>query len=159
MAKVRFGEDINIVHGVSPIDIVATDVDSAYLKLDNAHWVTFIVALGTITGDTMNITIEASTTNASASAITVGGWYRFKTAIGADSWEGAAATTFDSSGVTVTASDDDKILLIDYDPTENPDYNYVRLALVTAGSMSACEVAVVYAVETRYKQEYQPTTT
>ncbi len=159
MKAMRFGEGLHLVSQISPVDIVATDVDSPMMNISNCHWVTWLVHLGTITSDTLNITIEINDTNTTVSAVTANGYYRFTAAVGNDSYETAAGSTFDTLGVTITASDDDKILIIDYDPTENPDYNWVHLQLVTAGSMAACEVSVIAVLEQRYPQEYPISTT
>ena len=152
MSSVAFGMGEQLVPIISPLDIIATDVDSAWVSVSNAHHVTFIVSLGTITGDTLNITVECATTTASAAAITSEFLYRFSGAVASDTWD--VVTTSDTLGVTVTASDDDKLLLIDYDPAQYADYEYVRLALVTGGSMSACEVSAMAVLKPRYPQAY-----
>jgi len=146
----RFGQGLHPYPIISPLDIVATDVDSAWVKVSNAHHVTFVVSLGTITGDTLNITIECATEQASTSAITSECFYRYTAAVASDTYE--AFTSADTLGVTVTASDDDKLLLIEYSPSWYPDYQYVRLALVTGGSMSVCEASALAVLEQRYPQ-------
>lgn len=150
MNDIRFGMNEQIVPLVSPVDLVATDSASPFIKLNNCHWVTFLAQFGTITGDTCDITIEVATAASSGSEVAIGFRYRLSGAVGSDTW--GAVTTADSAGVAVTASDDDKILAVEYDPTENPDYNYVRLVATTAGSMSACEYGLIAVLAPRYGQ-------
>lgn len=150
MNDIRFGMNEQVIPLVSPIDLVATDSASPFVKVSNAHWLTFLAFFGTVTGDTCDMTVEASTANSSGSEITVPYRYRLSAAVGADTW--GATTTADSTGVGVTATDDDKILQIEVDPAENPDYNYYRVVATTGGSMTACEYALIGILKPRYGQ-------
>jgi hypothetical protein len=105
---------------------------------------------GTITGDSVVVTIEAATAATSGSEIAVPFTYRLSGAVGVDTW--AAVATADSGGVDVATTDDDKILLIEYDPATNADYQYVRLVTTTSTSVSACELAVTAKLYPRYGQ-------
>jgi len=150
----RYGMQEQIIPLISPVDITNTDVNSPFVKVSNAHWLRFLVPFGTITGDTCTVTVAESTANSTsggATEVAVPFTYRLSGAVGVDTW--GAVTTADSGGLLVTASDDDKILAIDIDPrTLDDGYNYVRVQLVTGGSMSACEVAAVAIVHPRYAQ-------
>lgn len=150
----RYGMTEQIVPLISPVDIVATDVTSPFVKVSNAHWVRFILPFGTVTGDTCDVTVEESTaqdTSAGGTEIAVPFVYRLSAAVGGDSW--GAVTTADSAGIGITADDDDKILAIDVDPrTLDDGYNWLRVKLVTGGSMSACEVAAIAILNPRYAQ-------
>ena len=149
--SIRYGMGIQIVPLMSPVDLGSTDTGSAFVNVRNANWVTFEIPFGTITGDTVVVTVEESTAASSGSEVAIPFVYRLSSPLGTDSW--GAVTTCDSGGVTVAASDDDSILLIDVDPaTLDAGYNYLRVWLNLGGSASAVEVAVIAHLEPRYPQ-------
>jgi len=150
MNDLRYGMNSQIVPLISPLDTAASALASPFVKLSNAHRCTFLVSFGTITGDSVDVTVEAATAAASGTEIAVPFVYRLSGAVGSDTW--SAVTTADSGGVAAAATDDDKILLIDYDPATNADYNYVRLVATPGSSASAVEIAVMAVLEPRYGQ-------
>lgn len=152
MNDLRYGMNTQIVPLISPVDIAATATSSPFVKVSNAHRVAFEVFFGTITGDTVDVTLECATANSTSGLtdIAVPFYYRLSGAVGVDTW--SAVTSADSTGVGVTASDDDKILLVDYDPRTNADYQYVRVTVTPGSSASAVEVSVTAFLEPRYGQ-------
>ena len=146
----RFAMDDHIIPVLSPVDIVSTATNTTHIKI-TGHHVTFLVPFGTITGDSVVVTVEESTSAATTGAVAVPFKYRLSLAVGADSW--GAVTTADSTGVIVTASDDDKILLIDIDPSAlSDDCNYLSVLVSPEASCSAVEVAALAVQDARYGQ-------
>jgi hypothetical protein len=159
MNDLRYGMNLSIVPLVSPVDIVAVETVSPFVKLSNSLRCQFNVFFGTITGDSVDITVECCTANSTTGVtnITVPFTYRKSGAVGDDTY--GAVTTADSGGFAVSASDDDKIVLIDYDPASNPEYAYARVVLTPGSSCSAVEVAVQAFLEPRYAQFNIPSST
>lgn len=153
MNDLDFGMNLQVVPLISPYDATSTDPATPFVKVSRAAGlVKFLVPFGTITGDSCTVTLDVATANSTVGLtdVAVGFRYRLSAAVGGDSW--GAVTTADSTGVAVTANDDDKILLIEYDPRENEDYEWARLTFTTGGSMSNCEIAAVAVFKPRYAQ-------
>jgi len=154
---VRFNAKHQAVGLLSPVDITENATGSNFVKISNTHWVTFLVFFGTITGDSITLTVESSTGNSTAAGDTaIAARYRLSGAVGSDSW--GANTAFSSAGIlfsSVAGDGEDSIVMIDVDPdavqAADADANYLRV-LVTPGSSSvtACEVSVIAILEPRY---------
>jgi hypothetical protein len=136
----------------SPVDTASTTVNSDVVNAGKCAWVDFLVYFGTITGDTVVVTVEecddVTPTNSTAIAFK----YRKGAAVGTDT-DGAitAATT---SGVTIAATDDDKLLTIAVDPDALTDgYPYLRVVADPGGSASAVEIAILAVVGPKYAAE------
>jgi hypothetical protein len=152
----RYAQKLHIRQVLSPADITETATGTQFVNMENAHWITFAVAFGTITGDSVTVTVEVSTGTSTAAGDTViPAQYRLSGAVAADSW--GAVTALTTAGVIIGASDDDKLLLIDVDPATIPaldaDATYIR-CLITPGSTSvtALEVQANVMLEPRYPQ-------
>lgn len=147
---IRYGMNTHFIPVISPVDIVSTATNSTHIKVTGGR-VHFLVQFGTITGDSVAVTVEESTSAATTGAEAIPFKYRLSGAVGADTWD--AVTTADSTGVAVGASDDDKILLIDIDPsTLSEDCNYLSVLASPGGSASAVEIGVIAMIESNYGQ-------
>ena len=153
MKAPRFGEDVQVV----PLLIAEGAVNDAsnYVKVNNAHWVTFLVAWGD--ADTaITITVESSSVGSSnASETAIPFLYRLSGAAsaGSDTW--GASTSATSTGVALTATTDTgKCLLIEIDPrslADNHNYLRVQTAATSYNSPTPAEVVVAF-LQSRYLQ-------
>lgn len=144
--------DVQLVPLMSPVDLGSTDTGSAFVNVKNAQWISFIIPFGTITGDTCTVTVEESSAASSGSEVAIPFMYRLSSALGTDTWGDPTSAT--SAGLAVSADEDDKLMLIEIDPATLDDgYDYLRVWLNLGASASACEVAVLAALEPRYKQD------
>lgn len=156
---IRFGEKLQVVPLLSPVDITETATSSNFVKLNNAHWVSFLVFFGTITGDSVDVYVEASTTGADSDTETAIPFrYRLSGVVGTDTL--GAITSGSSAGLGIAAGDDDKLLLIDVDPASIQSHltaaDFLRVRIVPgSSSVSACEVSVVGVIEPRYPSNAQ----
>lgn len=144
--------DLHIVHCISPVDTTSNAANGDVVHAAEAHEVEFLVLFGTITGDDAVVTVEEcdDTTPSNSSAIAFN--YQKGAALGTDTMGAVTAAT--TSGVTMSATDDDKILRCYVDPaTLSSGYPYLRVVVTPGGSMSACEVAAVAILRKRYPQE------
>jgi hypothetical protein len=146
-------ERMRVVQLVSPVDTGSTTANSDVIGVKEATEINFVVSLGTITGDTMVVTVEEcdDTTPSNQTAIAFN-YQKDGAAIGTDT--AGAWTAATTAGVTMTATDDDKNLRIAVDPAAlTEDYPYLRVVCDPGGSASACEIAVNALVVDRYNSE------
>jgi hypothetical protein len=122
-----------------------TVVNSAYTKLDNAHWLTYVVPLGdfgtTASSDTLTLTVECSTAAASnATEVQVPFRYRISGKPDSNSM-GAITTAVATDGFTVSGAlgaRNGAILFIEVDPAEalaahaQADAKFVRLVITAS---------------------------
>ena len=154
---VRFAEKIHVIPLLAPVETTEAKV-SAFVALENAQWITFLIqtgALATDSDDQYEITVASATgqtTNANDIAIPYK--YRLSSAVGTDSW--GAITSATSTGFILEATTDgSKAVLIDVDPASVPAldadglYLYVDIATTT---MVSGPVAVSAYIEPRYPQ-------
>jgi len=142
----------HVIPVISPVDTGSSAVNSDVVDAGEASELEFIVYFGAITGDTVAVTLEEcdNTTPSNSTAITFN--YQKSSATGTDSMGAVAAAT--TSGVTFSATDDNKILRIYVDPSALTDgYPYVRAVVTPGGSMSACLVSAIAIARPRYPQE------
>ena len=157
MNALKYGMNTHIIPVFAPLDIAANDINTTHIKVNNALHVTFLVQFGVVTGDTINITVEESTSAATTGAEAIPFAFRLTGDTASDTY--GAVTTCDSLGATITASDDNKLLIIDVDPaTMSDDCNYLSVLGVTESSMSACLTSCIALVYPRYAQ-YDPLST
>ena len=150
MNDIRFGENTHLNLLLAPVDIVSAATQSTHVKV-TGHRVHFLVTIGAITGDSLNVQIEASTAATTTGANSIAFAYRLSGDTAADTY--GAITTADSDGVDFTASDDNKFMLIDVDPSILPDDdNYLSVLLAPGASASVCLASVMVAQESRYGQ-------
>ena len=165
MNSIRFAEGLKILPIKAPSDIVATATATSYVDMDGAHWATFLVQLGAMTSDstdTLTVTVECSTAGSSnATEQAIAFQYRLSSAVDTDSMGVITAAT--ASGVAVTAADDNKVLVIDVDPSAvaavAADMRYVRLVLTPNAEMASCLDGVTAVLEPRYPGYAIPSST
>jgi len=140
---------INLVQAYA--DIVSTATNTKHVKV-TGHKVQFLIHVGTLTGDSCNVTVEASTaaTTTGAAAIPFN-FYRVGSVAAADTW--GAVTTADSAGFDITASDDGKIFLVEPNLMGmGIDDAYLSVLYSPGGSSSACELVTLCVQSSRYSQ-------
>jgi hypothetical protein len=138
----------------------ATVIQTEYSKLDNAHWITYLVPLGdfgtTAATDTLTFTVECSTAAASnATEAKVPFRYRLSGKVGANTW-GAITAAAASVGVAIGTTDNSScVLAIEVDPAEayaaqgQLDAKFVRL-VITASTNGSGLVAAQAVIAPRY---------
>lgn len=145
---IRFMEQTHLVPGFAPADITTTTTYSDVVNAGKTHWVQFHLVCGAITGDTAVVTVEECTAADGTGNTAIAFSYRLSSAVGTDSLGAVTAAT--TSGVTLAATDDNKVLIVDVDPsTLSDDSPYVRLAVDPGGSMSAFVVGCTILAEPR----------
>ena len=150
----QFAEKYKVLPILAPVDIVATATASAYVDLTESHWASFLVEFGVITTGSLTVTVEASTagsSNATEAAIPFN--YRLSAAVATDTMGAITAGT--SAGVSITASDDAKTLVIEVDPAALPtnpgaDFKWLRLVLSPTTDMTVCLAAAQFIGAPRY---------
>lgn len=153
----------NFIPVLAPVDIASTITTTNYVQLAGAQKFAFLVEFGNINsttaGDTEVVTVEAATADDGATEAAVSFRYRLSGAVGANTW--GAITTADTTGVSMTISDDNKFLWIELDPDElaASDYRVARLVFTDTTDMTNCLVSVVGIFEGRYKQSTHWTAT
>lgn len=156
MKGVRFGEGINVVPVLAPIDIAATATNTAYVDLDMANWITFLLQFGNMTSDTsdtVTITVEASSDGASSGDVTIPFRYRLSSAVATNAWGAITASTSDGAAI-LTAASDNMSVLVDVDPAAcqtsdgMTDARWVRATITPLGPITL--VSACAFVETRY---------
>ena len=147
--SIRYAQHLVPRPVLSPVDIVSAATNTTHMKV-TGHHATFLVYFGTITGDSVVVTVEESSAASTTSAEAVPFRYRLSSAETASTW--GAVTTADSGGVIVTAAQDDMILLVEVDPSDLSDGdNYLSVLVSPEASCSAVEVAAIGIQEERYK--------
>jgi hypothetical protein len=145
-----YGELNHIVSVQAYADIVSTATNTTHVKV-TGHRVMFIASFATITGDSVAVTVEASTAATTTGAEAIPFTYRLGSAAGADTW--GAVTTADSTGVDITASDDGKILIIE--PILSglgDDDKYLSVLYSPGASASACGISTICIQDSWYPQ-------
>lgn len=165
MKQLRYAEDTKVLPILAPQNIVATATASQYVDLKLAQHVTFAVQFGAMTSDstdTCTVTVECSTAGSSnATELNLAFNYRLSSAVATDSMGAITAATTD--GVAITAADDNKVLVIDLDPSAvanaGADYRYVRLVATPNAEMASCNIGAVAYIEPRYAGNSIPSST
>lgn len=146
---IQYSESVQRVPGIAPADITSTTTYSDVVNVGKTHWVSFVLALGAITGDTAVVTVQECTAADATGAQAVEFDYRLSSAVGTDSMGATTAAT--DSGVTLAATDDNKVLIVDVNPDTLTDgYPFVRLSVDPGASMTAFLVSCVIDVYPRY---------
>lgn len=150
----RYGQVAKFLPVLIPADITTTDTNTAVVDLANAHRCTFLVYTGAVTSNSTTapiITLMAATGAATTSATAIAFNYRKSSAVATDSWADIAAAT--ATGMTVTLTDDNKLMLIDVDPAvvaTKTDGRYVYLHIDTNAQISAFVIGASAMIEPRY---------
>lgn len=162
----RYAEKLHIVPLLAPVSSTDAVAISNAVNLENAHWVSFLVNWGAITGDTekLVVSVEASThgaatTNSADTAIPF--VYRLSSTLAADNW--GDPTTCASTGLEILGTNDSMALLIDVDPATIPaldsDATYLHVILDGTGLSTNAGMSVYALMEDRYPQAEHVTST
>lgn len=165
---IRFAEGLKVLPILTPAASTAARA-SEYIDLENCHWVSIHALLGAMTSDstdTITFTVEVSTAASSnATEIKVPFNYRLSAAVQTDTM-GAITAAAAATGVAVNATDDNKLLCIDIDPSVIPsltgyvDHKFLRLVLTPVTELAtAYSVGAVLYAEPRYKGNSIPSST
>ena len=158
--SVRFAEKTQIVPIFAPAASTAASAETAFIALENAQWVTFLVMAGAMTSDStdvLTITVVSAAAQTTATGDTCIPFnYRLSSAVAVDSWGAITAGT--TAGYSITATDDNKALLIDVDPAGVQAYDsdalYLYLDFGTPNIVTGYASAVAF-IEPRYPQNSQ----
>lgn len=159
----RFAENFKIQPIITPVDTVATAKNSSYVDLKDLNWATFLVSFGAITTGTATLTVEASTAGSSnATEAAIPFKYRLSGAVDTDTMGAIASAT--SAGLSITANDDNKILVIEVDPAALPgnpgeDYRFLRLVAAPTTDMAAFVIGAAFVGTPRYPGNSIPSVT
>lgn len=144
------GQEVHIVPAIAPIDTTTTTVNTDVIGVKEYEAIEFVISFGAITGDTVVVTLKESTST-TASGTAVAGKYRLSSAVNTDTM--GAVTALTAGTVTIAATDDNKVLLIDVEPAAlTAGYPYVFVELNPGASMSSCVVSAVALLKPRYPQ-------
>lgn len=165
MKSLRYGENVNVLPILAPVDAVATAVQSQYVDLKYVQHATLLVNFGNLTSDStdgVTVTLQASTAGSSnATELTVAFPYRLLSAVATNT--AGAITNATTDGVAVTAADDNKALLIDVDPAVianlGADYRYIRLVCTPNAEAGISLVGATAFLEPRYAGNAIPSST
>jgi hypothetical protein len=164
MNGVRYAENVKILPVLTPANITATATASSYVDLNMSNWCSFLCYFGAMTSDSTDIvtvTVEASTAGSSnATEAAIAFKYRLSAAVDTDTMGDITSAT--TAGVAVTATDDNKVLWIDVDPSavaSTADQRFLRLVFTPNAEMASCTVGATAFLETRYKGNSIPSST
>jgi hypothetical protein len=152
---IRFSEGLNVI----PLMIAEHVVDtrSAYVKVTNAQWISFLVGVGD--ADTaIIVTLESSSANSSnASEVQVGFKYRLSgsSCAGSDTYTAITWASGDAGYTWVEATDTGKMAIIDVDPSSLTEgHGYMRVCFdATAYSGVTPAIFAIAILEPRYPQK------
>lgn len=153
--SIRFSEGLNVIPLMIAEHVV--DTPSAYVKVSNAQWITFLVGVGDA-DTTIHIKLESSSANSSnASEVQVGFKYRLSgsSCAGSDTYTAITWASGDVGYDWVESTDTGKMAIIDVDPSSLTEgHNYMRVT-VDADSYNGVTPAVfvVAILEPRYPQK------
>lgn len=153
--SIRFGMKTRPIPVLAPADITETTTPTQFVKLHKSHWITFLLLVGNLAGDSVSITVEASETGVDSDTETALAFqYRKSDAVGTDSLGDVATAT--AAGISLDpAADDNKLLIIDVDPAAvqaaAPNAKWVRVNISpNSSSTTNCVVSALAVVEPRY---------
>ena len=142
MSLGNFSERVHIIPIVAPIDTTSSTITTAEVDAGEAQWLEFLLDFGVITGDEVVVTVEKCTDTSGSGAAAIAFNYRLSAVAGTDTMGAITAAT--ASGVTITADDDGKILLIEVNPADLASGGpYARVVIDPGGSASVALVAVL----------------
>jgi len=134
----------------SPVDTTSTTVSSDVVSTQNAAAIDLLVYFGTITGDTVVVTVKECDDFTPSNSTAIAYKYRKGGATAGTDSDGAV-TAATSSGITIAADDDDKILTISVDPnTLTAGYPNLQVIADPGGSASAVEIAIIAVIWPKY---------
>ncbi len=148
---IRFGQDLLVLPILSPVDNTS-DVYTTYVSVSKAHRVTFGIQFGNITTSSIAIYVEESSAAAdTTSATEINFRYRLSDATGGDEW--GAVTTASTAGILIDCSaDDNKMLLIDVDPSSMSDGKTFLTVRINASGSNPGLMSAFAVLQPRYPQ-------
>ena len=127
----------HIIPLLAPVDTAGTAIQGDVFDAGECVSVEMQVSFGVITGDTVAVTVEECDDIVPTNSTAIAFEYRKTSAVGTDSVGAVTAAT--TSGVTMAADDDGKILQIFVDPAAlTAGYPYLRFVATPGGSASVC---------------------
>ena len=161
---IRYAEKLQIIPVMIPDATTSADDDSAHVRVTNAQWISFLCYWAAMTSDAtdvLTVKVYSTTAGDTTNAISQPFKYRLCSAIGSDTWGGLTSATA-AAGVTITAVDDNKSLLIDVEPASmyalDPDAEFVHL-LVDSAMITNVAFGATCFLEPRYPQNANLVTT
>jgi hypothetical protein len=169
MSGIRFAQGLQVVP-IYALTAGNADAESTFVKLENMQWLSFLVNVGTITNATDSVVVTVKTTAGSTDASTAAGdiaipfWYRESSAVGGDDWGDVTYVSTGSDGLTIAATDDNKLFLIDVDPSIIPSKDADAASLYidldnTITSTDTVIIDIIGVFEPRYPQVEQKSST
>lgn len=165
---VRYAEGSKILPILAPADIVATATATQYIDLDKVNWATLFIQFGNVastdsTGEVV-VTIEASTAGSSnATEGQVLFQYRLSGAVATDSMGAITTPASAAAGAAVGQGDDNKMLVIDVDPSvvaaSAADRRYIRAVITPTAEITATVVGAIAVLEHKYAGNSIPSST
>lgn len=165
---VRYAEGHKILPILTPADVVATATPTSYVDLDQVNWATFLVSFGNVastdsTGEVV-VTVEASTAGSSnATEGQILFQYRLSGAVNTDSMGAITTPASAAAGAPVNNTDDNKVLIIDVDPSvvaaSAADRRFVRLVITPTAEITATVVGAIAILEHKYPGNTIPSST
>jgi hypothetical protein len=158
----RHAQDYHLIPVMAATTVTAASTTSAWVDMKNNLWVDFHVILGTLEGDSVTLTVEECTANAtatdSAAEVAIPFCYRKANAVGSDTF--GALTTNDSGGLEVDTDESSITVVLSVDPASLDDgYRYVRVVIAESSSTSSAVKAVNAILYPRYAQAIPPSST
>jgi hypothetical protein len=151
----NLGQKQKVIPIIAPVDTGSTTVNSDVLFLKHFHSAMALISFGAITGDVVAVTVEKCADAVPSASAAIPFKYRKSAAVNADSM--GAVTDATVTGVEMSASDDNKCLLIEVDGSQlNDDYPAFRVVVDPGSSASSVVVSGVAVMEPRYAGDNQP---
>jgi hypothetical protein len=164
MNGIRFAEGLQVVPLYAPQTTTA-DIESAQVKLENMQWLTFLVSVGSLVGDTTALwniaiksTTEAGTGSTNSNDYALPFKYRLAT-LGVDDWGDITAVTTATGYVQFNGTAGNVNYIIDVDPSDiakhdsDATYVYVDIDITADAATDACYMSIVGVFEPRYPQK------
>ena len=156
MQDLKYGMNTHINTVLAPVDLGAATIRTTHVKVSHALSAAFLINFGVITNDTVNITVEESTSAATTGAEAIGFGYRLSGDTATDTW--GAVTTIDSAGTSHLHSSCNNISMwLEVDlATMSEDCNYLCVKIVADSDPTL--ISATAFLHTRYGQ-YDPVST
>lgn len=156
MNSARYAQGLKMLPVLAPVALTTSAVSCQSVDMDQNHWATFLVSFGVMTSDAtdvITVTVEASTASATAATDTAIAFkYRLSAAVGTDTMGAISDAT--TAGVAITATSDNKMLVIDVDaavlPAVGDDFKFLRVVLTPSAEHGGSIISAVALLEPRY---------
>jgi len=165
MAKIRYAEGLKCLPIIAPVAFTTSAIESEYVDMETHHWGSFHIAFGDMTSDstdTVTVTVECSTAASSnATEVNLAFDYRLSSAVATDSM--GAITSATTTGVSITATDDAKLLIVEVNPDTIPaaltDGKFLRIVATPSDAVASGVISAVAYLEPRYPANLSPSST